>query len=150
MKFILDFSAFESEEKAVSVSSVEEEYEWVKRHALIHFGISDAFPIKQELHVKENKAFDKLILELRNGAIREYWFDISSFYEERKDIFDPIKDNKNNEQKDPYDLTRELYKYHATAALSRYLAEHPETQKNTDSKIIDLNSYNASLPKRIR
>lgn len=124
MKFKLDFSAFESEEKAVSVNSVEEEYEWVKRHALIHFGISEAFPIKQELHVKENKAFDKLILELRNGAIREYWFDISSFYKERKNVFDPIQGNKISTEKDSYDLSRELYKHHATSALTNYFAKN--------------------------
>ena len=150
MKFELDFSAFESEEKAASVTNVEEEYELVERHALIHFGISNAFPIKQELHVRENKAYDKLILELKNGAIREYWFDISSFYKVRKDAFDPIQDDKNKAQKDPNDLTRELNKYHATAALSRYFAEHPATQKSTDSKIINLNSDNSTLPKRTK
>jgi hypothetical protein len=73
--------AFSSIDTALSVGSVSEEYEWVARHAEIYFGMHDAFPTKQRLVIRAERAYDQLLLEVPDIGIREYWFDISSFYQ---------------------------------------------------------------------
>jgi hypothetical protein len=35
---------------------------------------------EQQLMISENKYYDVLNIELRNGEQRSYWFDINSFY----------------------------------------------------------------------
>ena len=74
------FDAFESEAKAHPVKCIEEEYEWLATHAATYYKIPNAFPNRQRLTVRDGKAFDTLFLELFDGTVREYWFDISSFY----------------------------------------------------------------------
>jgi hypothetical protein len=73
--------AFSSIDTALRVGSVAEEYEWVARHAEIYFGMRNAFPTKQRLVIREERAYDQLLLEVPEVGIREYWFDISSFYQ---------------------------------------------------------------------
>jgi len=74
------FDAFESEDKAQPVNCVEEEYEWLAVHAATYYKIPDAFPLRQKVTLRGGKAFDTLYLDLPDGSIREYWFDVSSFY----------------------------------------------------------------------
>lgn len=76
----IEFDAFNCEANACPVTSVEEEYEWLAYHALLHFDIENAFPQTQKLTIKGKKNFDILTLVLPGGLLREYWFDISSFY----------------------------------------------------------------------
>ena len=80
MNSSISFDAFNSMEKALPVTCIEEEYEWLAFHAAIHFSMRDAFPHRQKLSILETRAFDTLYLELPDGSIREYWFDITSFY----------------------------------------------------------------------
>lgn len=75
-----NLTAFDSEATALPVESVEEEYEWVALHAAWNFSMDDAFPFRQALTVRDGAAYDTLFLTLPDGSIREYWFDISSFY----------------------------------------------------------------------
>jgi hypothetical protein len=76
----LRLTAFSSEDSAIKVNSVEEEYILLAQHALIHFGLRNAFPFRQKLTVREQQAFDTLYLNLPDGSVREYWFDISIFF----------------------------------------------------------------------
>ena len=80
MAIKLSLTAFSSEDTALKVNSIIEEYELIALHAFTHFGIRDAFPLKQKLTVREHQAFDTLYLDLPDGSVREYWFDISNFY----------------------------------------------------------------------
>jgi hypothetical protein len=73
--------AFSSIDIALGVESVVEEYEWVAKHAEMYFGIHDAFPTKQRLVIRGERAYDQLLLEVPGVGIREYWFDITSFYQ---------------------------------------------------------------------
>jgi hypothetical protein len=76
----ISYDAFDSVHKALAVSCIEEEYEWVASHAAVHFAMRDAFPYRQKLTLQGNRAYDTLYLELPDGSTREYWFDITSFY----------------------------------------------------------------------
>lgn len=80
MALDLSLMAFSSEDSALKVNSVSEEYKLVEQHALTNFGIRDAFPLKQKLTVRGEKTFDTLYLDLPDGSVREYWFDISEFF----------------------------------------------------------------------
>ncbi len=72
--------AFSNESQALPVDSVDDEYLVVERHAARHYGLRRAFPARQKLQVRIDRAFDILYLDLPYGSVREYWFDITSFY----------------------------------------------------------------------
>jgi hypothetical protein len=76
----ITYDACDSEAKAHPVRCVEEEYELLARHAATHYKIPNAFPRRQRVTIRAGRVFDTLFLELSDGTVREYWFDISSFY----------------------------------------------------------------------
>ncbi len=78
----------------LTVASVYEEYLLVERHAALNYGLRRAFPIRQKLQVHGECAFDILYLDLPDGSVREYWFDITSFYG-RESLVWPDDDDPN-------------------------------------------------------
>ncbi len=80
MRFEFGINAFNHEAGALVVCSVEEEYQWVAWHASRYFNIKNAFPFRQKLTIRSDRVYDTLFIELFDGCVREYWFDISHFY----------------------------------------------------------------------
>jgi hypothetical protein len=60
--------------RAVAVGNIGEEYEWMRRHCA---GLK---PVQQSLCDIDGKPYDVHTLRDANGAEREVYFDISSFY----------------------------------------------------------------------
>ncbi len=56
--------AFSNESQALPVDSVDDEYLVVERHAARHYGLRRAFPARQKLQVRIDRAFDILYLDL--------------------------------------------------------------------------------------
>ena len=92
---ILDKISFACASAPLPVASVDEEYVLVEQHAAIHYSLRRAFPIRQKLQVRDRSAYDILYLDLPDGSVREYWFDITAFYGRAADwlpMDEPVQD----------------------------------------------------------
>ncbi len=91
----LDPASFACATDPWSVASVDEEYIAVEWHAARHYGLKRAFPARQKLQVRGDRSFDILYLNLPDGSVREYWFDITSFYGRASSLMDDDDENPN-------------------------------------------------------
>ena len=62
-------------EKAIKISSVSEEYKYVKRICPSCLNL-----IEQRLTIENEKPYDVLVFEKTNGEEISFYFDISSFF----------------------------------------------------------------------
>lgn len=91
----LDHANFACATEPWLVASVDEEYFVVERHAAMHYGLKRAFPVRQKLKVHGDRTFDILYLDLPDGSVREYWFDITSFYGQVSALLEGDDENPN-------------------------------------------------------
>ena len=61
-------------EKAIIVDNIGAEYEWLRKNC------AGCKFVQQSLLQKKGKHYDMLTVELPNGAKKDYYFDINSFF----------------------------------------------------------------------
>ncbi len=63
-----------SMEKAIKVTNIREEYEWVRAHYL------NSQMMSQALLFNKKKPYDELTFKMTDGTTKKFYFDISSFF----------------------------------------------------------------------